>query len=774
MEGGAGVSGALAGIEVIDAGEGITGPLAAMLLADYGARVVKIERPGGDPARALPGFAFWNRNKYGLTIDLESGEGRRRMRRLLEGCDLCLFTQPLPCLEALGLDPAAVSEINPGAVYLHVPSFASKGPLSLLDESPQLLAAESAIGFTQYAGHPVPVDPVFPHLAYIGALWAATAGIAALLARERGRGGQSVSVGGLQQAMVAMSGVLTQLTGAPYQRPPADQGGRAPFYRLYRCADGEWLFLAALSPAFYTKAFEVLGVLDILVDPRLDGNPAFMILPENLPWVTRRIAGVVASRPREAWLEALAAAGVPVAPVWPRERWLEHEQLRANEMVITVEDQERGPVRMPGLSIAFSETPGCVQRPAPALGARELPFEGITPAVSPPGTQVDTESGPLAGLKVLDLGTIVAGTYAGSLLAALGADVVKVEPPAGDNLRAGALTFAGYNRGKRGLVLDLSHAAGREAFYRLAARADAVVDNYRPGVLERLQIDDCRLRAINPRIVTASVSGYGDAGPLQFTPGFDPLLQAQSGMMEAQGGSGPPTFFTLPVTDVASAAMAALGVCIALLHRERGGPGQHLSTSLAAQSLFAQCGEIVEYSGRAPVSAGGPDFAGPGPLDRYYAASDGWVRLQALASDHLDALCRLGLLSPEELELGAGRLGELLGARFAAFQRDVLVSTLRGAGIPAAPARLPDELTAASAFAGAPLMEEVELAAGGRLWMVGPGASFSRTQPGARRPLPGLGEHTREVLLEGGFREDEVEGLLESGAAVQGAPWACG
>ena len=340
---------------------------------------------------------------------------------------------------------------------------------------------------------------------------------------------------------------------------------------------------------------------------------------------------------------------------------------------------------MPGPLVNLSLTPVSVRGPAVSswpeiTRLRPLWAAADAPARRQPGgrpSPAPRESGPeppLSGLRVLDLGTIIAGPYVGSLLADLGADVVKVErPPLGDEFRVahggrGGSSFEVYNRDQRSAMLDLSPGDDRLLFDRLVGSADVVVDNYRAGVASRLGITHDQLAAVNPEVVTVSISAFGDTGPLGRRPGFDPIIQAMSGIMRAQGGpaqADSPAFLTVPVNDVLAAGLAALGACAALLARGGLGRGQHVEVTLCAASCLLQSEFLVRSDGSGAYPAGGRDFAGPGPLDRLYQARDGWVRLAA-SPGQLPALTGAGLApAPGQVEPGDEALAAGISALLA-------------------------------------------------------------------------------------------------------------
>ncbi|MCC7365134.1 MAG: CoA transferase [Dehalococcoidia bacterium] len=756
---------ALAGYRVLDCSTGNAGPMAAMYLADNGAGVIKVEPREGEPGRANPGFPLWNRNKRRLACDIRDAAGREELLRWLGGTDVAVFSQPLSELEALGLGPAQLAERFPGLCYLHVPTFLP-GCHEEMPESTQLLASVSGAGLYQSATTPVPIDPVVPHLLSMQGIWGAAAVSAALYERERSGRGQVVTVGGMHSVLICLTSQAGFLADIPPVKPGGGPSGGLPNYRIYECADGEWMMLAALTPAFRVSAMVTLEVLEeLLSDPRLEGEIAAIGLLENLEWAAGVIARAFKTRTRAEWMAALAEAGVPCGPVWYRHEWLAHPQMDAVNMLVTLDDPERGPVTMPRLPIELSRTPGQVRTAAPSL-SDDIAGATWEPRGELPATAGETLGGPLAGIRVLDLGAIVAGTYGASLLADLGADVVKVEPLSGDNLRANGMTFHGYNLGKRSLAMDLRHQAGREVFYRLVRDADVVIDNYRPGVLERLGVDYESLRRINEKIISVSVTGYGTTGPLGAEPGFDPLLQAASGMMRAQGGAGSPVFYTIPINDVGSAATVAVGTILALIHRHRSGEGQRVTTSLLAQSLMMQSSEAVTYAGRPPSPVGGTDFTGPSPLDRYYPVADGWVRLRA---DNVDSLVAAGVV-PAGAPLEGDALAEAITAGLATLTREEAVARLRAAGVEAAITRSLSELPSLDVIQQQGILEWVS--PGGRdAWVAGRYADFSRTQRTGPKLPPGLGEHSLEVLQQlAGLNDAEMGRVLQDRIVVQGVP----
>jgi crotonobetainyl-CoA:carnitine CoA-transferase CaiB-like acyl-CoA transferase len=757
---GSSVSGALAGVRVVEIGAGIASPLAAAVLGDFGAEVVKIERPGGDPARMRPEFAILNRNKSALCVAEDDPGATGLLNDLVAGADVLVAGGRDDPLGGWGLEGAAISASNPGLVTLLLPPYAGPAPWAGQVESDALLAAISGVAWRQASFGGVPVDLVYPHCLYAQGLWGATAAVAALVERERSGLGQTVTVSGLHGVLIAaMSGMILD-PSVPEPSSAVGPGGPNPTYTPYRCADGRWLLLAALTAKFQLRALSVLGLDDLPSDPRLGGDLRKMVLPANRNWVRARIAAAFATKPRDHWVGVLEAADCPVGPVLERDEWLDHDQIRALGLRIEIEDPDRGLVVMPGIPLTLTSTPGAVRRPAPAIADSPAAFEW--PARPRPTGDGAHRAGPLDGYRVLDLGAFLAGPYAGSLLAELGADVIKIEPPMGDGFPRD-MGFH-YNRGQRSLAVDLQSEGGKAMFERLAKASDIVVDNFRPGVLERLGIQHEMLARINPGIITASLTGFGEVGPLREKPGFDPLLMAMSGMMAAQGGDDEPVFLTHAANDVGAAVTAVLGVCLALYHRQRGGSGQHVASSLAAVSLFLQSGELVRYPGRPPARRGGRDYPGPGPLDRYYGTADGWVRLRA---DGVEALAAAGAPADGPPDALAERVAGWLRTLHTADA----VERFARVGVAAVAARKQSDMAKDTKLVESGYLQSLPREDGGVYYLPGRLAFFSRTQREETLAGPGIGEHSRSVLAEAGVPTAEIDQLIAGGVVVEGAPY---
>jgi crotonobetainyl-CoA:carnitine CoA-transferase CaiB-like acyl-CoA transferase len=368
---------------------------------------------------------------------------------------------------------------------------------------------------------------------------------------------------------------------------------------------------------------------------------------------------------------------------------------------------------------------------------------------------------PLRGLKVVDAASFVAGTFGPSILAHYGASVVKLEPPEGDPYRLFSASFAAINQGKQGMVLDLKSEAGRAALTAMLQRADVFVENFRGRSRIQLGLEWDVLEKSNPRLVHCSVGAYG-AGPLSDKPGFDPLLQARSGLIAAQGGPDEPSGSTMLVHDIGTGTMAAVGILAALYERESSARGQHVTTSLANSSLMLQAGEFTRYRHRPEPRLGCRDWPGPSPSQRLYRCADGWIFLDATEAGFDSVARALDLDVPrnsvsfEDVERALGDMPTVPA-----------LDRLSMKGVAAAKV-----LSRHDAFRDPWLLENrfyhvISDRALGRCRVIRTVTDWpeSTDVPTKRSFL--IGEDTREVLGSYRFSDTEISSLIESGVCVE-------
>ena len=747
------------GLRVVDVSQGLAGPMASMLLADFGAEVVKVEPPAGDRLRDAPGYLAWNRGKTRAVLDPESPEGLEALEILIAGADVAVFDHAPGRLEAMGLDAATLTGRHSRLIHLWVPPFGVSGPWSGLPEHHAMLAGLTGTAFRQGSYVDQPIWHVMPMVLHGQAVMAASAVGAALKDRFRTGLGQAVIVSGAH-ANAEIAGPVG-LLDAPGMMQGHPLGGSAS-YRLYQCGDGEWLFLATLFPHFFERAVDALRLRE-----RIAGEGP-------MTDVGALIERVFREKPCAEWLAVLGAHDVPAAAVSDRADWLGSGPMVENGLRLSFDHPALGPVEMPGVPIKLAGTPGSVRGLMRDAAPEELRAFARPRAAAPsPGGEARP---PLAGVRVLDLGTVIAGAYASCILANFGADVIKIESAEGDPFRPFGPGFTNHNRGKRGLGLNLKDPEGRAAFLDLARGADVVVDNYRLGVRRRLGIEYEVLRALNPRIISASINAYGSIGAEAHLPGFDPLLQARSGMMRAQGGPGEePVFHSVAINDVATAAVAAFGVIAALNAREATGLGQNVETCLAAQSALFQSAALTSWPGAPTPPVGERDCVGFSALDRYYRCADGWITL-GLTSEHQAAALEAALggegwsrrfpgvlTQPRRGEL-AREIAGLLRAR----RRSDVLADLAEAGIPATPVFRGDEARGEQWLWESGFFELRHHPMWGDMIASRAFADFSRGGAGFTRLDPDLGEHSVEVLLEAGFDIARIRRLAEARLIFRG------
>ena len=382
---------------------------------------------------------------------------------------------------------------------------------------------------------------------------------------------------------------------------------------------------------------------------------------------------------------------------------------------------------------------------------------------------------PLEGIRVLELTHYLAGPYCGLFLADLGADVIKVESPEhpdlgrnmpGARVHGETAYFHCLNRGKRSAALDLKDDNGRAAFYRLVETSDVVIDNFRRGVTERLGIDHARLARVNPRIVSCSLTGYGETGPKRDLPAYDYLIQAMSGMMSLTGDpGGKPTKYGISIVDHASGLLGAFSVLAALRGVDQTGEGRHVDLSLLDAHVHMLSYLAADYLNGDLVPERYTDSAHPYivPSQRF-ATTDGDIVTMPMADHMWRAACEAleldELGADPELATAPGRLAnrERVIAGFAAavarYTTAAVVELLERVGVPVAPVNSVPEILADPQIKARGLVVE-----GDGVKMLGNPIKMSDLDEGPYHRAPHVGEHTRELLLATGMDTSEVDAL---------------
>ena len=385
-------------------------------------------------------------------------------------------------------------------------------------------------------------------------------------------------------------------------------------------------------------------------------------------------------------------------------------------------------------------------------------------------------SGALDGLRVVDVSQVMAGPFCAMLLADLGADVIKIEPPAGDMTRQmpGAVgsdtpAFNAVNRGKRSVILDLKSTAGRDGLVRLAEKADVFIENSRPGAMAALGVDYATLASRNPRLVYASISGYGQTGPNRGKGGLDLIAQAVSGIMSVTGAAdGPPSKAGVPLTDLGAALFAAVGILAAIESRHRTGAGQHVDTSLVDAGVALSVWEAAEYfAGNAPTALGSAHrMVAPYQAVR---CADGHITIGA-SNDRLFERLSEALGHPEwtamaEFSDNASRVlnrAELAERIESVTQGRPKAEWLRlfdARDIPCGPINTYAEALDDPQIVAREMVVGLDHPTLGQIRALGSPIKLSATPPDVLRRAPHLGEHTKEVLREAGFDDLAIEEL---------------
>jgi crotonobetainyl-CoA:carnitine CoA-transferase CaiB-like acyl-CoA transferase len=655
--------GPLAGLLVVDLSTTLPGAQATQFLADCGADVIMVEPPDGSPLRDLASWPALLRGKRSVTLDLHDDADLERLRALLRRADVMVNTMRPTTAERIGLTHDALSTGYPRLVVATITGWGSTGPFRDYKGWEALVMAKTGVMHEKRGLAPRP-GPAFTTFAYAswGAAHAAVQGaLAAVLERETSGLGQIVETN-LVTGMGSMDPynwfyemVLERYPGAfePMDAAYDDQGRPQAYliYALLVCPtkDGRWLQFAQVSPKLIGAWLTELDLLKELADPKWQGFPMLPTPELRTEWWDMMIERV-GSRTLAEWQQAMAENLDLSGELFRTpEESLDHPQIAHEGRAATVVDPELGPVRQPSTLIHADGRPLIELRPAPRLGEHNGVVSFAAGEADTAG--VTSDDPPLKGVTVLEFGSMFAGPYGATLLADLGARVIKVEPLEGDNIRnLVAFPEAGGAKvlqGKESVAIDFTKPEGLELVYELAGRSDIVLQCFRGKAAERAKIDEGSLRAVNPELAFVTTSGYGVDGPFAHRAAYAPSVGAASGLAltDSHDTGAPPTDLDDvhsravklhaggAVPAVQSDGIAAHGVgsalMVALYAKRRGKPLCNAVTTMLGTVQQAMIPYNVSYASRPPARAADDQFFGMNALYRMYRAADGYVFLAA-------------------------------------------------------------------------------------------------------------------------------------------------
>ena len=806
------MAGPCTGLTVLDFSLGMPGALCTLVMADYGAEVIKVEPPGGDPFRFQPAWISWNRGKKSIVLDLGTEEGREQAIQLAGRADVLVESFRPGDMAGWGLAYDDLSQLYRRLVYCSVTGFGQNGPLRRVKGYEGVVAAKSG-RMLNMQGQPNREGPVYSAV-QTGSWHASQAAvrgiIGALRVRDQCGRGQWVQTSIVQALAsphdnnVGDGGLVNlQLRRRDPKRFPGRPGGRGLSsigYVPVRTKDGTWLQHANQRVPHIRGHLSAIGLGHLLEDERFERVPS--VSPENREILRREILKKQAEKTADEWMEIYIRDGnIAAEPYRDSIQAMDHPAVVSNSSVATIHDPRVGPLRTLAPLVDFKDTPGEPSGPAPDVGQHNS--EVLTRLSQNSQTADDGVNGaqgagapahPLSGVTILDLATIQAGPYGASLLADLGARVIKIDATdrrldEGRRSTEQAVADPRTYAGKECIQIDLQTPEGKEIIRKLIAKADVLSHNFRLGVPERLGIDWGTCKKINPGMVHVWMAAYGEHGEHARRPGAHPIPGAIIGGAMRQMGRGMPPHpeqvmdieQTVEATrwimksnwgpDQNTSPAVATGIVLALRAREFTGKGQPVHINMLNANAWTNADEYYDYADRPPIAMPDDEIHGLHALYRLYRCKQGWVFLACLFQGEWETFCRAvqreelladpRFSTPEARQSNDETLVVELSATFLESTAAEWEELLTGADIACVRA---DEALEGDFYADHPharandLSVEVEHPYIGKYRRYGGLVEFSMT-PGIYRTSTQIGQHTKPLLREIGYSNREIEDL---------------
>jgi crotonobetainyl-CoA:carnitine CoA-transferase CaiB-like acyl-CoA transferase len=710
----------LDGLNVVDLGVGMAAALTAKMLVDLGASVTRIAPEGGDPfAETIPAYGVWRRGETPATEPLET---------LLAGADVCILGgDDHPDLVRRD-DAAAIAARHPRLVVLDL----TAGPDGWAGPSTELLAqVRSGLVWEQEPDRPI--VNAFEPASYGAALQGLIGLLGALYERADSGRGQVVTTSLFEGALPWIGTYWARLEKPTPMADFVIPRGVAPL--IFRTRDGHFIHMAIGGAGSKYGFYQALGIDDPSVQPGDSGMPRPGGSRKDFFGDWDLLAAHVARWDAGELLARIAERGLPAELVQDPGQCWDEPQIARNGIIVTDPDG----VRHVGLPFLVRPLGEAVVAPR---GAVKKPLEGV---------------------RVVDCGAFVAGPLAGVYLAELGADVIKVEPRAGDPNRSIFKSFSVANHGKRVIGVDMKHPEGLRVVQRLCAEADVVMNNFRPGAAARLGIDPDSLKAVNPGLIVLEAPAFGNEGPLALKAGFDMVMQAWVGHETKAAGTGnDPRWNRTNLVDIAGGMLGAVAVMAALVHRRLTGRSVALESPLCNAGIYTLSELIGLGDGRfVGVPELDADLSGYSAYEALYRAADGWVAVVARGPR-----AERGLIVALGLAEGADRV--VLAEAIGALDTDTLVARLGAQGVWVEPCRDGQEarILGDTALIARGTVRATAHAQFGTIAELGAGFALSRSATGNDLPAPVAGQHTRALLAELGYQDAAADALYAAGAVV--------